>query len=288
VTTRQRTLRGTVEVPGVGLFSGRRVLLRCVPAPANSGVAFVRTDLPGAPAIPASVTRLVPPDSSPMRATSLREGDATVTMIEHIMATLLGLGIDNIRLEIDGPEMPVGDGSAMTYVEPFLRVGLRELDAPASRLRPREPLWVTDGDVFLALLAQERGLTVTYVLDYGGKFFGSQALTLDVTEETFVKDIAPARTYCLRPEIEFFLARGLGKGATEENTIVVENDGAMPADLRFPDECVRHKILDLLGDLALGGRLAAGRLLGYKSGHVTNVRLARMLHETGSTAGRRG
>lgn len=280
MTHRQRTLDNVVEIRGVGLFSGREVFVRCVPAPEGSGVTFVRVDMPDAPAIPACITRLAPPGSSPLRATSLRQGDATVATIEHIMATVYGLGIDNLRVEVNGPEMPVGDGSAMTYVEPFRRAGLREQGAPAARFSPAAPLWVTEGDVFLALVPHENALTVTYVLDYGRKFLRSQALTIEMSEETFVKEIAPARTYCLRPEIEFFLSRGLGRGATEENTIVVEEDGSMPPGLRFPDECVRHKILDLLGDVALGARLATGRVVGYKSGHVTNVRLARMIRES--------
>ena len=280
VPNAQRTLKEAVEISGRGLFSGRPASMRFLPAPANHGIVFVRTDLSERPEIPCTIEQIVEPDRSPTRSTVVQNGEAQVMMVEHLMATLFGLGIDNLIVEIDSVEMSAGNGSALIFTEPFLQAGLKELDAPRRRLEIDRPITVSDGDVLLMALPLEEALTVTYVLDYGRRFFGSQVLTLTVDQETFVKEIAPARTYCLRPEVDFFLKLGLGKGADEENTLIVEEDGSISGDLRFPDECVRHKILDLLGDLYLAGGMSTGRVLGYKSGHATNVRLARALYET--------
>ena len=196
------------------------------------------------------------------------------------MGALYGLGIDDLIVEIGGVEMPVGDGSAKTFVEPLAEAGLRELDAPRRLLRLTRPVTVMDDDVLLVATPCQEPLTVTYVLDYGERFLGCQTRTIMVNRETFLAEVAPARTYCLWPEIEFFLKLGLGRGADATNTLVVEEDGCIKQQLRFPDECVRHKILDLVGDIFLAGRLSTGRVLGYKSGHATNARLARALYES--------
>jgi len=273
----QCTLRTAAEISGVGLFTGRPVRLRALPAPEHHGLVFARTDLPGSPRIPVDAEHLIPPGQSLMRATGVRNGDAEVSMIEHLMATVSGMGVDNLLVECDSPEMPVGDGSALTYVAPFQKAGIVQQNAPRPLLRIEQEITVTEKDVLVAAAPQEEGLTLTYVLDYGTKFFRSQVFTVTITPDVFVREIAPARTFCLRPEIEFFQSKGVGRGASLENTIIVESDGRMSDGLRFPDECVRHKVLDLLGDLFLAGRLEAGRILGYKSGHTTNVRMAQLL-----------
>ena len=275
MSEQQRTLAGEAEIEGVGLFFGHPVRLRCCPAPAGAGVVFVRTDLPDRPEIPVGVENV----PGPQRWTGLRKGDAQVTMIEHLLAALYGLGIDNLVIESNATEMPVGDGSARTFVEPFLHVGVKELDAPKPQCCLRNPIAVTDKDVALVAMPQNEGLTVTYVLDYGEHFLRSKALTLAIDRDTFIREVAPARTYVLRPEVDAFIKQGMGKGATTENTIVLEQDGSVSESLRFPDECIRHKILDLIGDLALIGARFSGRLIGYKSGHATNVRLAAAINE---------
>ena len=275
MSDRQRTLATPVEIDGVGLFFGQPVSLRCLPAEANTGIVFVRTDLRGRPAVSATIDNLL----GPQRWTALKNGEAEVCMVEHLLAAAAGLGIDNMTVETDTSEMPVGDCSALTYVEPFLSAGIKELGAPAPSLHLPGPLAVTDGDIALMVTPQEDGLTVTYTLDYGRHFLGIQTSTLVINRDTFVRDIAPARTYVLRPEVDGFLKQGLGKGASPENTIVLEENGDTSVDLRFPDECVRHKILDLMGDLFLaGGRLTA-RVMAYKSGHSTNVRLAQVIRD---------
>jgi UDP-3-O-acyl N-acetylglucosamine deacetylase len=276
VSERQRTLARPAEIKGVGLFFGQPVQLRCLPAPAGSGIVFVRTDLPGQPQIPAVIAN-VPP--GPQRWTALRKGEAEVRMIEHLLSALFGLGIDNLVVETTAMEMPVGDGSAKTFTEPFLTAGVRDLDAPRRRGQLKRPVIVTESDIVLAAAPSTGGLSVTYILDYGQHFVRCQSLTLDVTRELFLDGIAGARTYVLRPEVDAFIKLGLGRGATPENTIVLEEDGRLSGSERFPDECVRHKILDMLGDLFLSGRFISARVIGYKSGHATNIRLAKAIAE---------
>jgi len=275
VSGRQCTLCEPVEIKGVGLFFGKPVNLRCLPAAADTGVVFVRTDLPGRPRIPAILENLPQPN----RWTGLRKGEAEVSMIEHLLAALYGLQIQNLMVEADAAEMPVGDGSAQPFVTAFCNAGIKELDAPQRQFDLHRPLAVADKDVLLAAAPHAGGLTITYVLDYGERFLQSRALTLKLDRDTFVREIAPARTFVLRPEVDAFIQRGMGKGATPQNTIVLEEDGSLSETLRLPDECIRHKILDLLGDLFLAGTRISGRIIGYKSGHAVNVRLAAAIHQ---------
>ena len=269
----QGTLADSVEIRGVGLFLGRPVTVRCLPAEADAGVVFVRTDLPGRPQVPAHIEH-VPGQA---RWTALLKGDVEVRMVEHILAALYGLGIDNMVVEVDSVEMPTGDGSSKTFTDAFLRAGIRKLHKVRRCVPLKEPVWISEGDMTMVALPQEEGLTLTYVLDYGPHFVRAEAFTITLDRDVFLKEIAPAKTYVLRPEIDVFLKLGLGKGATPENTIVVEEDGRLEGPLRFRDECVRHKVLDLLGDLYLVGTRFTGRVLGYKSGHTSNVLLAQAL-----------
>lgn len=280
MNNRQGTLADIVEVNGVGLFLGQRVTVRCLPAEADTGAIFVRTDLRGRPQIPASI-EYVP---GQQRWTGLKKEDAEVRMVEHILAAFYGLGIDNVIVEVDAEELPAGDGSSMSFVDPFLRAGIRELDKDRRSVSLKEPVWITEDDMVMVTLPQREGLTLTHVLDYGPHFVRSQAFTFTLSRGVFVKEIAPARTYALRPEIDVFVKLGLGKGATMENTLVVEEDGTVAVALRFPEECVRHKLLDLLGDLYLIRGMLNGRVLGYKSGHASNVLLAKAIRRAAADA----
>lgn len=280
MSNKQCTIADEVEVSGTGLFFGKPVTVRFLPAPAGQGVVFERIDLPSRPRVAASVDN-VPVSAAPsgQRWTALRKGDAEVSMVEHVLAALAGLGIDNCLIQADASEMPAGDGSALCFVSPLLNAGIVEQDAPLRRLVPDRVLGVASGDIALVLLPQSGRLTVTYVLDYGKRFIKSQALTVDIDRDTFVREIAPARTYVLRPEVDAFIKSGLGRGATPENTVVLEGDGGLSVEPRFPDECVRHKIVDLMGDLYLAGGPLHGRVIGYKSGHASNVQLARAIRD---------
>jgi len=275
VSEPQHTLAQEAIVEGVGLFLGLPARVRLMPAEPNTGVVFVRADLPGAPRVEARAAN-VPPAQ---RWTALQKGGAEIQMVEHVLSALAGLGVDNVVIECNAAEMPCGDGSAQTWVAPILKAGLREQNVPRRRLRVERPVVITDKDVALTAAPLPEGLLITYVLDYGRMFVKSQTHTVLLDRETFIREIAPARTYVLRPEVDAFIKMGMGRGATPENTVVLEPDGSCSVPLRFPDECARHKVLDMIGDLSLAGAPLCGRFVGYKSGHGTNVRLARALAE---------
>ncbi len=273
----QRTIKNPFELSGVGLHSGAEVRVRVVPAEADSGVVFVRTDLPDAPIVPASYRYIV---DNPRR-TTLKNDEAEVHTVEHLCAALAGLGIDNLRVEISGPEMPGLDGSSLQWVEQLQRAVLVEQKSPRKCLEVREPIAVTVGDSFITAVPNDQdGLMLAYTLDFQGRTGGSQYVALDISPETFRDKIAPARTFCFAEEVEELRKRGLGKGATPENTIVVggSQEGAPP--MRFPDEIARHKMLDLLGDLFLLGADLRGRVMATKTGHAANRKLVGKLIET--------
>jgi UDP-3-O-acyl N-acetylglucosamine deacetylase len=271
VTGKQCTLARAVEIAGKGLFLGEPVHIRCLPAEPNTGVVFVRTDLDGSPRIAATLENV----PGPQRWTALRSGEAEVRMVEHLLATCRGLGVDNMIVEVDSVEMPVGDGSAKAFTEAFLSAGLGTQDALRRAARLSRPVAVTDKDSLLCAMPQDSALTLTYVLDYGRHFIKAQAYTATISRDVFIAEIAPARTYVLRPEVDAFIKLGLGRGATPENTLVLEENGGISGDLRYPDECARHKVLDMMGDLFLTGAPLPARVIGYKTGHSANVRLAR-------------
>ena len=275
---RQRTIGAPVEMSGKGLFSGNPVTISISPAEAEAGIVFRRTDLHGAPDIAAVSENAA---HGEVRYTMLKAGEASVAMVEHLLAAANGLGIDNLLIEADAEEMPSLDGSAAPYVDAFERVGLQALDADKRVLQLDEKITVEADGASIEAEPSEKGLEINITLDYGNTFLGRQSLQVCVTPESFAREIAPARTYVLRPEIEYFRARGLGGGATVENTVIVEEDGGSPTALRFADECVRHKTLDLLGDLMLVGGPISARIRAEKSGHALNAQLAARIREAG-------
>jgi UDP-3-O-acyl N-acetylglucosamine deacetylase len=225
--------------------------------------------------LPARVDSLIGAD----RQVILGKGEARVAMVEHLLGAAAGLGVANLLVEVDAPELPILDGSARPYVDAFLAAGLITQDAPRLEFRPRAEITLNEGDASIAFSAGDNAdeLQVTYVLDYGAGYLKRQELTLRLSPEVFAREVAPARTYILRPEVQTFRERGLGGGATRDNLVIVEEDGASPAPLRFPDECVRHKILDLVGDLSLAGLALSGRIVAYKAGHRLHLGLARTI-----------
>jgi UDP-3-O-[3-hydroxymyristoyl] N-acetylglucosamine deacetylase/3-hydroxyacyl-[acyl-carrier-protein] dehydratase len=274
----QRTVRSQAEVRGVGLHTGAETTVRVGPGPADSGVVFVRTDLPGRPRIPADPLHLV--DRG--RRTALAEGAAEVHTVEHLLAACHGLGVDDLVVEMDGVEVPGMDGSALPFVEMLRRGGVVEIPGSTRReLLLRQPEGVVEpgSESCLSALPWERGLRVSYTLDYGPRSpFAPQHVAIDFSEDAFVREIAPARTFVLQEEAQALLARGLGRGANHQNTLVVGPDGA-PAQnrLRFPDEYARHKTLDLCGDLFLAGADLKAQVTAVRTGHAGNGLLARRL-----------
>jgi UDP-3-O-[3-hydroxymyristoyl] N-acetylglucosamine deacetylase / 3-hydroxyacyl-[acyl-carrier-protein] dehydratase len=271
----QRTIAADTEVQGVGFFHGSDVTLRFRPAGADTGVVFVRTDLPGRPSVRAHVDNVVPTP----RRTTVRRGAASVEMIEHVMAALAGLRIDNCTVEIDAPEAPGLDGSSRAYVEAFEAVGTVELDRPRAALVIETPVTVREGQAALtAHPGDGSGLVLSYHLDYGRHTpIGTQSLFLEVTPERFADELAASRTFLLQAEAKILQTAGIGTRATEADLLIFGPDGVVGNSLRYPDECVRHKILDMVGDFALLGQDIQGHVVAYRSGHSLNAALVRAL-----------
>ena len=271
---RQRTLARSAEFADIALFSGQEVKVRLLPAGPDTGVVFVRTDLDGRPRIPATAEFV----SSTTRRTALKKGEAEVSTVEHILAASSGARIDNMIIEIDGSEVPNTDGSARGFYEKIKGAGAVEQDAERASFYVKDAVNVQDGDVAMIALPCEHGLSVSYTLDYNSPLIATQSFAANIDEEVFAREIAPSRTFCLSTEVEELRKRGLGRGATYQNTLVVSEKGVIDNELRFPDEFARHKVLDVLGDLFLLGADLYARVVGVKSGHSLNVRLVRELY----------
>jgi len=272
----QRTLKGPVRFSGTGLFTGAAGMLVIEPAPPNSGLVIVRTDLPGSPSIP------VAPDSvtSRVRRTALAAGDAEVETVEHLLSALAGVGVDNATIKINAPEIPNADGSAATWVQLLTQAGFEDQAEPRRVITLKEPVAVSEKDAHIVAFPNDNGLTINYSLSYPNTPIGSQQLTLSIDEESYAREIAPARTFCLLSEAEALQKQGLGKGGTTANTIVVGPNGPIDNKLRWPDEYVRHKILDLIGDLSILGGTLRATVIAVGSGHNANSQLVRRIRES--------
>ncbi len=269
----QKTIQKAVEFEGTGLFTGQRAKLRVSPAPPNSGVTFVRTDLPARPRIPVSPDTVV----SKLHRSAVAAESAEVETIEHLMSAIGGLEVDNLDVELDALEVPNADGCSRPFVELLRSAGIVEQPEPRRTHVIREPIAVTENDASIVALPGNGGLTVTYSLNYPNSPIGQQHLTLDLSDETYARQISPARTFCLESEAQAMVQQGIAKGGSYENTLVWGADGPIQNTLRFPDEPVRHKILDLLGDLATLGAGLRAHLVAIKSGHSTNLKLVKRI-----------
>jgi UDP-3-O-[3-hydroxymyristoyl] N-acetylglucosamine deacetylase len=270
----QRTIGGEVALQGHGLHSGKPVNLRVVPAPPDSGVTFIRTDL-NRHAIPArqewvGATRL---------STTLERNGVRVATVEHLLAALTGLGIDNARVELDGPEVPILDGSAVPFVEAFLEAGLVRQESFRNFLTVLKPVSVTEGEKRLAIFPSN-DLRITYAIDFPHPSIGYQEKEFRISRSTFAEEIAPARTFCLYRDVEEMRRQGFALGGALDNAVVVGDDGVLTGSLRYRDEFVRHKILDLIGDLCLTGRPVRGHVIAFKGGHRLHAALVQRLMES--------
>jgi UDP-3-O-[3-hydroxymyristoyl] N-acetylglucosamine deacetylase len=272
----QRTIAEKISCTGIGLHSGQPVQLTLHPARAGTGVVFARTDLP----VPAEVPAVHSAVTSTRLATTLGRGEATIGTVEHLLAALCGLGIDNVRAEVDGPEIPVMDGSAASFVFLIRAAGIFEQDAPRRSLRVRKPVEVRDGDRLIRI-EPARGLRVTYSVDFAHPAIGRQQLrNLVIDDESFEQEICRARTFGFLREVEALWRNGLARGGNLDNTVVMDELRVLNRDgLRWPDEFVRHKALDLLGDLALLGMPVEGHLVVERGGHALHQRFVRALLE---------
>lgn len=272
----QKTIQNEVSIEGIGLHTGNKVRVRFKPAMGNSGINFVRVDLPDKPVIKAHIGNVIDLVTRPRR-TSVGKQDIEVQTIEHVMATLVALGIDNITIEIDSNEFPGMDGSASPFLEVLRKAGIREIEDPKKYFRIREALWVEEDDASIVILPAD-DFKISYTLSYSHPVLKAQYVSFVLSEEGFEKEIAPSRTFCLEIEAEKLRVQGLGKGANYENTLVVGEGGIVRNTLRYPDEFARHKVLDLMGDLYLLGIPIKGHVLAIKSGHPLNIKLLQKIY----------
>ncbi|MEK7448951.1 MAG: UDP-3-O-acyl-N-acetylglucosamine deacetylase [Planctomycetota bacterium] len=270
----QHTIKKEVSFEGIGLFSGQPVKILFRPAPVNTGLVFIRTDLPEQPHIPATTEYL----RSDYRRTALEKNGASIETIEHLLAALSGLGINNLEIELNASEVPGGDGSAKFFIETLTSAELLPQDAPSKIFAVKTPVAFSEGEASLvALPTDDEELIIDYTLQYAAPIIGTTHLNIRINPENFVKELAPSRTFCLKSEVDHFLNQGLGKGASYQNVLVVDNDKVIQNQLRFKDEFVRHKILDLLGDLYLLGVRLQGHIIAVKTGHEDNVKFVKRL-----------
>jgi len=272
---RQRTLKSTVRATGVGLHTGRKVSLVLRPAQPDTGIVFCRSDLPGAPAIPAHALNV----TDTRMATVLEKDGARVSTVEHLMSAFFGLGVDNAYVDVSAEEVPIMDGSAGTFVFLLQQAGIEEQAAAKRYVRVLKPVVLEQGDKRVSLEPFE-GFKVSFTIEFNHPVFESTGSRVDIDfgEVSFVKEIARARTFGFTQEVEAMRAAGLGRGGSLDNAIVVDDFRVLNAEgLRFDDEFVKHKALDAVGDLYLVGRPLIGAFHGHKSGHALNNQLVRAL-----------
>ncbi|MEO6189111.1 MAG: bifunctional UDP-3-O-[3-hydroxymyristoyl] N-acetylglucosamine deacetylase/3-hydroxyacyl-ACP dehydratase [Saprospiraceae bacterium] len=294
----QRTIKKEIQISGIGLHTGVSVKMRFLPAPQNHGIKFCRIDLPEKPIIIADVSRVI----STNRGTTLQEGVAQVWTVEHTLSALYGLGIDNVLIELNGPEIPILDGSAIHFVNAFLDVGIEELNAEREIFIITEPISFEDeetGAEYVAVPSDE--FEITTLIDFNSKILGQQFASLENIKD-YTEHIAPARTFVFVHELEQLLAQNLIKGGDMDNAIVivdrmmnqeelddlatklnkpsvkVDKEGILNTiNLQFPNEPARHKLLDVMGDLSLVGKYIQGKIVTKKSGHKSNIEFAKIL-----------
>jgi UDP-3-O-[3-hydroxymyristoyl] N-acetylglucosamine deacetylase/3-hydroxyacyl-[acyl-carrier-protein] dehydratase len=273
----QKTIKSEAKMSGKGLFGGKEAKVTFRPSAPNSGVVFVRTDTPE----PVRISALAANVAERSRRTTLKKGRFSVETVEHCLATVNALGIDNLTIEVEGPELPAPDCSCAEYLKILKRTGFVEQQAGRRKFVIKEPITITSGEMSIyALPHAEDVLTITYDLDYGGHTaIGRQIFSFRLTPEGFEKNLAPARTFLLEAEAKQFQARGMGTHLSPRDLLVISSDGPIKNNFRFPNECVRHKIVDLIGDLTLVGRPVKGRIVAYRAGHSLNQQLAKKLHE---------
>jgi len=298
----QRTIKKPASYSGTGLHTGNQTTITFKPAPINHGIVFIRTDLPDSPAIPADIEHVI----DITRGTTLGKGEAKVCTVEHVLAALAGLELDNLKIELDSSEPPVGDGSALPFVKTILEAGIVEQDSPKNYLEIDTPLFYSEKEKGIDLVVvPSDDLRITFMVDYRNPALGTQYTSLVSLEKEFVEEFAPARTFCFFHELEELKKEGLAKGGSLHNALVIcdeENcEAKIPqlkqlygvkeevfvgksgilndVPLRFPNEPCRHKALDLLGDLSLLGVPLKGHVLAARSGHAANVALVKKLRE---------
>lgn len=275
-TTFQTTLSQEASLSGIGLFTGEKVALKICPSSPTSGIVFQRVDLPGKPEVPAHLGFV---QSAP-RSTCLAKGEARILMVEHLLSALYALGVDNARIEVEGPEIPAGDGSAQPFIDLIEEASLQKQEALRSFAHIQTPLYWSQGEIHLVALPSSE-FRLSYALHYPhSPLLRSQYYSFRFSAENYKEELALCRTFSLYEEILPFIEKGIIKGGGLENALVIQGDRILnPGGAHFPDEMVRHKILDLIGDLALIGRPLLAHVIAIRSGHASNVAFAKLLAE---------
>ncbi len=271
---KQRTLKGEAAFTGLGLHTGEKVALRFLPAKEGTGIIFKRIDIAGEPIVPATVEYV----SSNARNTTLGIADIKIHTVEHVMAALKAYQIDNVCIELDGIEPPVGNGSSDVFVEMIEQAGSVEQKETIPVFTLHSPVYWSEGDIHIVALPCDR-YKISYTLDYPQtKLIKSQYFSIDISADSFKREIAPCRTFSLYEEVSMLIDRGLIKGASLDNAVVIKDDTILSkGGLFFQDEMVRHKILDMIGDLALVGYDFKAHIIAIRAGHASNVAFARKL-----------
>lgn len=272
---KQKTIKKECAFSGIGLHNGRNVEVKCFPADESSGINFIRVDLSDQPKIkvdPLSIHI----DTSKPRCTAIGKGEESICTVEHFMSVLCGLGITNLRVEINANELPGLDGSGIDFLKGFKKTGIVEQDSDSPFFEIKEPIGVElNGCSIFMVPAQD--FKISYTLNYDHPILRSQFFSVTIDDQTYEREIAPCRTFCLEEEADELRARGLGQGANYDNTLVVGKKGVIKNKVRFPDEFARHKVLDFIGDLYLMGMPIRGHVFAVKSGHTLNIELLKKI-----------
>ena len=268
----QRTIKNTIQCKGIGLHSGKQVSLVLRPAAPDTGVVFIRTDLGGV-----QVAAVAANTAATSYATTLRANVASVQTVEHLLAALAGLGIDNVSVEIDADEVPIMDGSARVFARLIADAGVQAQAKLQPVLKVMKPIFVRDGNKQIAIWPSEKP-SISYFIDFNHPMLREQSLNYRVSEEGFIREIADARTFGFLSDVKTLQANGLAKGASMDNAVALGEDSVLNQEgLRYQDEFVRHKILDLIGDFSLAGMPIMGHIVAHKSGHGLNAQMVSKL-----------
>ena len=268
----QKTITKQINLQGKGIHSGKNVRLSFRPADTDTGIFFKRIDLKNQPVIRCSALNFGSQD----RRTTIEENGFQVNTIEHLMAALWALEIDNVEVDIDAEELPALDGSSKDFFDALERAGIKEQGKKREIITIKNPIWYDHGESFIGVFPS-KAFKVSYVLEENIESIKRQAYSKEVDKKIFYEEIAPARTFCLKKEAELLLKMGYGKGADFSNTLIMDETGPVQSTLRFKDEPVRHKVLDLLGDLYILNRPLVGRVIGIRSGHKLNAELVKKI-----------
>lgn len=267
----QQTIKDTITFSGVGLHAGCRVNVSILPASEDAGITFIRKDLHGSPVIKAIASNVV----ATSYATTIGVNGVTVSTVEHLMAAFYGLGVDNAVVELDGPEVPIMDGSASYFIERIDAVGRKRLTRPRRYIVVKKPIKVFDRDKYVLLLpALDDRLTIDYNIDFSHSFIARQSFSRLFSRDVFRHEVGSARTFGFLRDVEMLKANGLAKGGSLDNAVVIgETDILNEEGLRYPDEFVRHKVLDMMGDVSILGYPLIARIVAHRSGHALNYKL---------------